>query len=167
MVEPSGGGAGPVVGRVRWWGGSGGGAGPVVGPGPVGHRDGVRVTLSATGPVPAAEAWRRYARLELWPTWSPQLRRTEPGGVLTPGLTGRVYGPLGVHADFTVDRVDVPARCWAWTVRRGPLTVRLTHGVRSTTAGSRTWLLLDGPAPVVLGYAPLARYALHRLVTLP
>ena len=135
--------------------------------GRVGHRGRVRVTLSATGPVPAAEAWRRYARLELWPTWSPQLRRAEPGGELTSGLTGRVYGPPGVHADFTVDRVDAPARSWAWTVRRGPLTVRLTHWIRATPTGSRTWLLLDGPAPVVLGYAPVARWALHRLVTRP
>ena len=31
-------------------------------------------------------------------------------------------------------------------------------------AGSRTWLRVRGPLPLVLPYAPVARFALHRLV---
>jgi hypothetical protein len=30
--------------------------------------------------------------------------------------------------------------------------------------GSETWLRLHGPMPVLLGYAPLAKFALNRLV---
>lgn len=114
----------------------------------------------------AAVAWERYARLELWPTWSPQLRRVDPPRArLATGLTGRVHGPLGVSANFVVGIVG--EREWRWTLSRGPLRLRLEHGVEATATGSRTWLVLRGAPPVVLGYAPLARYALHRLVTLP
>lgn len=128
----------------------------------------MRMTLAATGPVPAPEAWDRYARPDRWPTWSPQLSRVEPAGaVLAAGLSGRVFAPLGVSARFTVTAVDDAARTWRWEVRRGPVRVRLEHGVQAAGDGSLTWLVLWGPAPVLLGYAPLAAYALHRLVTLP
>lgn len=128
----------------------------------------MRLTLTAAGPQPAALAWDRYDRLALWPTWSPYLLRAEPAGArLGTGLTGRVFGPLGVRARFRVGPVDAAARRWAWVVSAGPVRVRLEHGVDAAGAGSRTWLVLHGPAPVVLGYAPLARWALHRLVTLP
>ena len=127
----------------------------------------MRMTLAASGPVPVLEAWDRYAEPDRWPTWSPQLARVEPvGAVLETGLTGRVYAPLGVHADFTVTAVDAAAMTWQWQVRRGPLRIRLVHGVQASGTGSLTWLVLHGPAPVLLGYAPLAWYALHRLVTL-
>lgn len=128
----------------------------------------MRMTLAATGPVRAPEAWARYEKPDRWPTWSPQLLRVEPAGaVLATGLTGRVHGPLGVSADFTVTAVDAAARTWSWEVRRGPLRLRLEHGVQPAGAGSLTWLVLWGPAPVLLGYAPPAFYALHRLVSLP
>lgn len=114
----------------------------------------------------AAVAWERYARLELWPTWSPQLRRVDPPKArLVAGLAGRVHGPLGVSLDFVVEHVG--ERDWRWMLSRGRLRLRLEHGVEATAAGSRTWLVLRGPAPLVLGYAPVAWYALHRLVTLP
>jgi hypothetical protein len=130
--------------------------------------------LEACGPVPVASAWRRYARPALWPTWSPQLRSVEitggePDQELATGTTGRVHGPIGVWADFTVLSFDAAARSWSWRVRRGPLAIRLEHMVeaRAGAAGSRTTLVLHGLPPVVLGYAPLAWYALHRLVSLP
>jgi hypothetical protein len=135
----------------------------------------MRLNLVASGPVPVALAWRRYARPALWPTWSPQLRSVEITGdgqsdeELVVGLTGRVFGPLGVHADFTVVSLDAAAHRWSWVVRRGPLAVRLHHALeaRPGRAGSRTTLELQGPLPLVLGYSPIAYYALHRLVTLP
>jgi len=134
----------------------------------------LRLRLEASGPVPVASAWQRYARPVLWPTWSPQLRSVEitggdPGEELTSGATGRVHGPLGVSADFTVLSFDAAARSWSWRVRRGPLAVRLEHTVeaRAGEPGSRTTLVLHGLPPVVLGYAPIAWYALHRLVNLP
>jgi hypothetical protein len=156
----------------------------------------LEITIHASGPVPARVAWERYERLDLWPTWSPQLRRvsTDPelySGLdddsdfeddddddeagrrlqshqrLSAGLRGRVHGPAGVWAQFTVLSLDVPAMSWSWQVRRGPLTVQLHHQITGTPQGSRTSLTLRGPGPVIVGYLPLAWYALHRLVTLP
>jgi hypothetical protein len=151
----------------------------------------LRLTLVASGPTPVDIAWQRYEHLDLWPTWSPQLRSvstdpplsTEPlpageapsrdraaePARLRPGLTGRVHGPAGVWARFEVLSVDAAAMRWTWRVRRGPVVVQLEHQVESSadTNGSRTRLTLSGPAPVILGYAPVAWYALHRLVSLP
>ena len=126
------------------------------------------MTIAASGPQPVEVAWERYERLALWPRWSPYLLRAEPAGAaLRPGLTGRVFGPLGVRVSYVVDSVDAVARQWLWTVSAGPVRVALRHGVSAAGPGSVTWLVLTGPAPVVLGYAPLASWALHRLVTLP
>ena len=134
------------------------------------------LTLAASGPVPPALAWERYDRLCLWPTWSPHLGEVAadvPGEDprLAPGLTGTVHAPLrAVSARFRVLGVDEAGMTWSWAVRKGPLQVRLTHGVEPggpDGTGSRTWLVLRGPSPAIIGYAAPARYALHRLVTLP
>jgi hypothetical protein len=125
------------------------------------------VTLSASGAADVDTAWERYAVPQLWSQWAPQITRVDASGArLTPGLTGTVVGPLGVSANFHVDSVEEHARRWAWTVSRGPLTVRLRHGVRERSGGgSTTWLAIDGPLPVALGYLPLAYLALRRLVS--
>lgn len=34
----------------------------------------LELTIHACGPVPVDTAWQRYDQLDLWPTWSPQLR---------------------------------------------------------------------------------------------
>jgi hypothetical protein len=128
----------------------------------------VELTIAASGPQPAELAWERYARLELWPTWSPYLLRATPDGArLAPGLRGRVFGPAGVRVSYVVDSVDEPARQWSWTVSAGPVRVALRHGVLASPSGTVTWLVLRGPAPVILAYAPLAEWSLHRLVTRP
>ncbi len=128
------------------------------------------VTIHAQGPVEPGPAWLRYAEPRRWSEWSPQLRRVEYDGGrrLVAGAGGRVFGPLGLSADFSVLDVDEEARRWSWRVRRGPLELRLDHGVEAIGAspGSRTWLVLNGPTALVLGYAPIAWPALHRLVTL-
>ncbi len=126
------------------------------------------LNLRATGPVGPELAWQRYVEPRRWTSWSPQLRRVEYGpSRLETGTAGRVVGPLGVWLGFWVEDVDEPARTWTWVVRRGPVSVVLQHGVEAAGSGSRTWLALRGPAPVVLAYAPIARVALGRLVTLP
>lgn len=126
----------------------------------------MRLRLAASGAVAPGVVWERYAELDRWPAWAPHIVRAEPAGArLAAGLTGRVFGPLGLHVDFVVD--EVGDRRWRWTVRRGPLVVRLAHGVEPAGSGSRTWLELAGPAPVVVGYAPLAWWSIRRLVTLP
>jgi hypothetical protein len=148
----------------------------------------LEITIHASGPVPPEVAWERYERLDLWPTWSPQLSMvsTEPDDLddddddddgpgrrcqshrrLSPGLNGRVHGPAGLWAQFAVLSLDVPTMSWSWRVRRGPLAVQLHHQVTGTPEGSRTSLTLRGPGPVILGYVPVAWSALHRLVSLP
>jgi hypothetical protein len=118
--------------------------------------------------VSSAEVWERYVRPDLWSSWSPQIQRVEiEVDRLVAGAAGRVVGPLGVYVDFTIDALDEAAREWSWSVRPGLLarpTLRLAHGVLARDGGSETWLRVSGPLPVVLGYLPVARLALHRLV---
>ena len=124
------------------------------------------VTLSAAGDATPAEAWDRYADPARWSQWAPHIMRVdcdEPR--LVTGMTGRVVGPLGVAVDFVVDEADHVARTWAWTVHLGPIPLVLHHAVRSDPRGMR-----DEPAarrarcPSCIPYAPVARYALGRLV---
>lgn len=122
------------------------------------------LTQRAAGRAPAELAWRRYEELALWSTWSPQVRGVEADGDrLRAGLTGEVIGPPGVRVPFRVTYVG--DREWTWQVQL-PLgvTVDLHHVVRATTTGSSTVLRTTGPVPLVLGYAPVAQLALHRLV---
>lgn len=123
------------------------------------------VTLTARGSASAATVWERYAQIEQWAQWAPQINRVERSAErIAPGVTGRVVGPVGVSVGFVIDDVDDAGRRWSWTVRRGPLRVRLHHGVHTDGDGARTWLTVDAPLPVVLGYTPIARFALRRLV---
>jgi hypothetical protein len=123
------------------------------------------ITIRASGPRVAAEVWERYARPVSWPSWSPQIRRVEcTADRLVAGVTGQVFGPLGVRAAFVVDDWDEPARRWSWTVRLGPARLELEHGVDAASHGCTTWLTARGALPIVVGYAPVARLALHRLV---
>ena len=123
------------------------------------------VTLRASGPAHAETAWARYVEPHRWPDWAPQITRVEASAEqIAPGVTGRVYGPLWVSVDFVIERVDAGARTWTWRVHRGPVTLRLHHAVGATKKGSMTSLSIEGPLPIVLAYAPLARFALTRLV---
>ncbi|GLY31291.1 hypothetical protein [Kineosporia sp. NBRC 101731] len=128
----------------------------------------ITTRVRADGPVEVEVAWLRYLEPERWTSWSPQLRRVEyEFGRLRPGTGGRVFGPLGLWLNFWIEDVDEDARTWTWVVRRGPFSVVLQHGVEPGPRGSRTWLALRGPAPLVLPYLPMARLALHRLVSAP
>ena len=61
--------------------------------------------------------------------------------------------------------VDEADRRWSWSVDVGPARLVLTHWVRpGPDGGTTTGLRSSGPAPLVLGYAPLAQLALHRLI---
>jgi hypothetical protein len=124
------------------------------------------LTLHATGPEAPAEVWERYAVPARWPEWAPQITGVElPVTRLAAGVTGRVRGPVGVTLPFVVDAVDETARQWAWTVSLGPVRLHLLHWVaEGPDGGSTTGLRMDGPAPLVVGYAPLARLAIGRLV---
>jgi hypothetical protein len=123
--------------------------------------------LTASGPVAPATAWQRYVVLAEWPTWAGHIASVEADGDrLRPGLRGRVSGPFGVGVTFVVTAVDEAGRTWSWDVRWGPIELHLDHDVTARAGGgTRTGLELDGPAPVLLGYAPVARLALQRLVS--
>ena len=123
----------------------------------------MRHTTRVEGPATAETMWTAYARTSRWPTWAPHVRRVEPEAELTPGLRGRVVGLAGVAADFEVTAVDEDAGTWSWTVTSGPVRLELDHAV----GDGWTTLTVAGPAPVVLGYLPVARLALGRLDRLP
>jgi hypothetical protein len=124
------------------------------------------VTLNATGPLPAAEAWERYALPRRWPEWSPQITRVEmPVERIEPEVTGKLFAPGGFSLNFTIDAVDEAARTWAWTIRVAVIRLRLEHWVEEAPdGGSIAGLRTTGPAPIVAAYAPLAQAALDRLV---
>jgi hypothetical protein len=80
-----------------------------------------------------------------------------------------VRGPLGVPLPFEVldvDESDPARRTWRWRAGALGVHIELEHVVEpdARSGGSRTELVLSGPAPVVVPYLPLARLALHRLV---
>lgn len=124
------------------------------------------VTLHATGPVDPGEVWERYAVPARWPTWAPHLTGVEVAAPrLAPGVRGRVRGPGGFAVPFEVEDVDEAGRRWSWRVRAGPVSLQLLHWVLpAPDGGTTTGLRTTGPAPVVLAYAPLAGWALRRLV---
>ncbi len=135
----------------------------------VGYASRVQTTLSATGPVATDLAWERYADLDRWPQWAPQISGVDaPARRLRPGLRGTVRAAGVVHVAFEVLDVDEDARTWSWHVRLGPVHMRLEHGVEpagpEVRHRTRTWLRTTGPAAVVLPYAPLALIALHSLL---
>ncbi|MBC3763552.1 SRPBCC family protein [Quadrisphaera oryzae] len=144
----------------------------------------MRRELAVTGTAPPPLAWERYADPSLWATWSPQIASvTASTARLETGTTGVVRGHGGLRLDFTAEDVDDDARRWTWRVEPThalgvPLPavlrccgrLRLEHGVVPSAladGGSTTTLSLEGWAPVVLAYAPLAALALRRLVALP
>ena len=75
-----------------------------------------------------------------------------------------MHGPCGVGVAFEILAVDHDKRCWTWRVTVAGVTLVLGHDVFAQRSGSRTTLDIAGPAPVVIGYAPIARIALGRLV---
>ena len=123
------------------------------------------VQLAAAGAAPAEVAWERYAEIAAWRTWAPHLTGTDATAPrLAAGVTGRVHVAGVLRLPFTVTAADHERRRWSWAVRLGPLRLALEHGVEAHGRGSRTWLVMHGPAVVLLAYAPLAWLALRRLV---
>lgn len=121
------------------------------------------LTLRAAGHASAEVAWERYDNLDQWSTWSPQVQRViADERRLRPGLEGEVVGPAGVRVPFVV--TEVGDRSWSWDIRPAGLRLTLDHLVLEHPGGSLTELVVRGPAPVVLAYAPLAQLALGRLV---
>lgn len=123
----------------------------------------MRTRVEAHGPASAGVMWSAYAHTARWSSWAPHIRRVDPEGPLVPGLRGVVHGPARLRARFEVTSVDPQAMRWAWRVRAGPAELTIDHEV----ADCRTAVVIDGPAPFVIAYAPVARLALRRLVRTP
>ena len=127
----------------------------------------VRRRVVVSGPRPADEVWDSYVRPQRWTQWSPQIRSVDyPGATISPHTAGVVHGPVGLRTDFRIVAVDAnrPVRGWSWSVSAGGVRLFLWHTVEAIDAGTRTTLTVQGFAPVVLGYLPVARVALRRLV---
>ncbi len=131
----------------------------------------VRREIAVTGPQSPDEVWDRYVRPARWSDWAPQITGVDYAPErLVPGTKGVVRGPLRVPLPFeilAVDEVDRRRRSWRWRAGALGVHVELEHVVEpdpSQPGDSRTRLVLVGPAPVVVPYLPLARWALHRLV---
>ncbi|MCW2542094.1 MAG: hypothetical protein JWN95_3819 [Frankiales bacterium] len=124
------------------------------------------MTLRVYGRADSSEVWNRYMDTRRWHEWSPQIRSvdTSDGPMVVPGLTGAVHSFAGPAVRFRVIDVDESTRTWTWLVRMGPIRMILEHVVAGLGAGSATSLRLRGPAPIIAGYAPLAYFALRRLV---
>ena len=121
--------------------------------------------LAAAGAAEPAVAWQRYVEIAAWRTWSPHILTTEAdAGQIAVGVSGRVHVVGGLRLPFTVTAVDAPQRRWSWVVRLGPVALTLHHAVRPHPRGSATLLVMEGPRPLLLAYAPLAWVALRRLV---
>ncbi|MFH8800993.1 SRPBCC family protein [Streptomyces sp. NPDC017936] len=123
------------------------------------------LTLHATGAAGPETVWQRYACVDEWASWSPQVKTVRAAERrLRAGMRGTVESRAGVRAAFVVEAVDHDRRTWTWRVRWGPVLLRLHHVVRAHARGCTTSLTMDGPGLALLAYAPLARLALRRLV---
>ena len=119
------------------------------------------------GPVGTDVAWERYADLDAWPTWAPQIRTVEADGRrLTVGRTGTVHVIGGLRVPFVVTAVDQLRLTWSWIARLGPITLTLHHDLQRVPEGTTAGLVLEGPTLLVAAYAPLTRAPLTRLVSL-
>ena len=123
----------------------------------------MEMRVEATGTASRDAMWDAYADPSRWPTWAPQIRSVEPREPIREGLEGSITGLLGVRARFRVLSVERDAGRWSWEVRTGPVRLRIDHRVDDGSAS----ITIEGPAPAVLAYAPVARLALSRLVRLP
>lgn len=123
------------------------------------------MTVAATGPAAPEDVWDRYRYPARWPEWAPQIRSVDyPDQQISSGVRGTVRGPLGFGVEFEILDVDEVQRTWSWRVIVVGITLTLQHAVGADKRGTRTELSIDGSAPIVLGYIPIARIALGRLV---
>jgi hypothetical protein len=122
------------------------------------------LTVRASGPAAAPTVWEAYADPQRWKDWAPHITQVNAIGRLRPGLEGQVGVPILPWVNFSVTDVDAKGRRWSWNACLGPFRMSFDHGVENRGSGSGTWLTMHGPLPLLVLYAPLARFALHRLV---
>jgi hypothetical protein len=121
--------------------------------------------VEVTGRGRRAVAWERYADLDRWPTWAPQIRTVEADGRrLAVGRSGTVHVVGGLRVPFVVTAVDEHSLTWSWIARLGPFALTLHHDLAPAGVGTTAGLVLEGPAFLVATYGPLTRIPLARLV---
>ena len=124
------------------------------------------MTVTAQGAATPELVWQRYHQLHHWTSWAPHLTGVAANTpTLNPGTRGRVKIAFLLTACFRILRVDPIARTWTWRVRFGPLNLLLDHGLDQLPTGTRAWVRIRGPWPVLLLYRPLMWWALRRLVS--
>lgn len=122
--------------------------------------------VRVSGPATRAVAWERYADLDAWPSWSPQIRSVVADGRrLAPGRSGTVHLVGGLRVPFVVTAVDAGRATWSWIARVGPVALTLHHDLASGPDGRTVaGLSLEGPTLLVATYGPLTRLPLTRLL---
>jgi hypothetical protein len=121
--------------------------------------------VEVSGPVGTDVAWERYADLDAWPTWAPQIRTVEADGRrLAVGRSGTVHVVGGLRVPFVITAVDEVRLTWSWIARLGPLTLTLHHDLQRSSGSTTAGLVLEGPTLLVAAYGPLTRAPLTRLV---
>ena len=125
----------------------------------------MKISIGATGPADPQVVWDRYVHPDRWSEWSPQITAVNyPADEISDGGRGTVNGPCGIGLDFEILHVDSENRCWTWRVKPVGVELVMTHAVLAQDGGTRTTLEIHGPLPIIVGYAPIARIALGRLV---
>lgn len=122
--------------------------------------------VEVSGPAPLTVAWERYADLDAWPTWAPQIRSVEADGRrLATGRSGTVHVVGGLRVPFVVTAVDAGRATWSWIAWLGPVALTLHHDLAPAPGvGTVAGLTLEGPALLVAAYGPLTRLPLVRLL---
>ena len=121
--------------------------------------------VEVSGPGRPDVVWERYADLDAWPTWAPQIRTVVADGRrLAPGRSGTVHVVGGLRVPFVVTAVDAGRRTWSWIARVGPVALTLHHDLVTGPDGTVAGLALEGPALLVAAYGPATRLPLRRLV---
>lgn len=121
--------------------------------------------VTVQGAAEPETVWRRYLYPELWSSWAPHLTGVQSDTpVIAAGTRGTVKVVHFFTAHFRISHVDTAARTWTCRVRFGPFRLLLEHGLDADHAGTRAWIRIWGPTPVLVLYRPLMRWALHRLM---
>ncbi|WP_372481239.1 SRPBCC family protein [Mycolicibacterium lacusdiani] len=108
--------------------------------------------------APSDAVWDVLTDLDAWPQWGLTVTaaQLDEGDVLTLGVTGLVWTPVGVPLPFTIDEF-VPGRSWGWRVAGVSAT---RHGVDPSGDGCRLWMTAPLWAPA---YLPVLAVALARI----
>ena len=119
---------------------------------------GTSIEIDRLVAAPSEAVWDVLTDLDAWPQWGLTVTaaQLDGGDVLTLGVTGLVWTPVGVPLPFTIDEF-VPGRSLGWRVAGVSAT---RHGVDPYGDGCRLWMTAPLWAPA---YLPVLAVALARI----